>query len=211
MLRHCKMAVLAIVIACAGLAFAHDDDYHGGSPQAGRHGYEHGYRDGFHRAREDRNAGAAYNYKTEDWEHADRGYANYMGDHGQYKKGYRDGYKDGYEDAASGRAGRFGDIYGGHGYVAGDNDADDRPIPAADRYDERHDWSSQDAAYDIGYSDGVAWARDDMKKHKSFNPQRTRGYRMADHGYHDGYGNKDDYKRVYRDGFVRGYSDYFGK
>ncbi|HSB28767.1 MAG TPA: hypothetical protein VLE19_12960 [Pyrinomonadaceae bacterium] len=53
-------------------------------------------------------------------------------------------------------------------------------------------------AVNQGYKDGFKTGKDDGKKNKSFNPQRS-------HYYHDsGFGN---FAEVYRSGFSRGYQE----
>ena len=55
-----------------------------------------------------------------------------------------------------------------------------------------------EAAVNQAYKDGFKTGKDDGKKAKSFNPQRS-------HYYHDaGFGN---FAEVYRSGFSRGYQD----
>ena len=105
--------VLAVLLALSGFAVAHENDrYHGGALETRQHGYEHGYRDGFHHGREDRERRAGYDFRSDDYKHGDRSYEKYMGDKGRYKNGYREGYQAGYDDAYNSRSGRFGDIYG---------------------------------------------------------------------------------------------------
>jgi hypothetical protein len=59
-------------------------------------------------------------------------------------------------------------------------------------------FSNSEAAVISGYNQGVKTGRDDGKKAKSFNPQRS-------HYYHDaGFGN---FAEVYRSSFSRGYQE----
>ena len=59
-------------------------------------------------------------------------------------------------------------------------------------------FGNSDKAINQGYHDGFKTGKDDGKKSKSFNPQRS-------HFYHDsGFGN---FAEVYRSGFSRGYQD----
>ncbi len=64
-------------------------------------------------------------------------------------------------------------------------------------YYSQYVFDSSDSALNQGYHDGYKTGRDDGKKDKSYDPQRS-------HYYHDsGFGN---YAEVYRSGFSRGYS-----
>ncbi len=65
-------------------------------------------------------------------------------------------------------------------------------------YYRQYVFSNSESAVNRGYTDGFKTGKDDGKKAKSFNPQRS-------HYYHDaGFGN---FAEVYRSGFSRGYQD----
>jgi len=65
-------------------------------------------------------------------------------------------------------------------------------------YYSQYVFSNGDSAVNQGYKDGFKTGKDDGKKNKSFDPQRS-------HYYHDsGFGN---FAEVYRSGFARGYQD----
>jgi hypothetical protein len=65
-------------------------------------------------------------------------------------------------------------------------------------YYSQYVFENGDSAVNQGYKDGFKTGRDDGKKSKSFNPQRS-------HYYHDaGFGN---FAEVYRSGFSRGYQE----
>lgn len=65
-------------------------------------------------------------------------------------------------------------------------------------YYRQYVFDNSDSAMSQGYNDGFKTGKDDGKKAKSFDPQRS-------HYYHDsGFGN---YAEVYRSGFSRGYRD----
>ena len=65
-------------------------------------------------------------------------------------------------------------------------------------YYSQYIFDDGDSAVNQGYKDGFKTGRDDGKKSKSFNPQRS-------HYFHDaGFGN---FAEVYRSGFSRGYQE----
>src|SRR4029077_16595540 len=86
----------------------------------------------------------------------------------------------------------------------GDRNADERAYPAPGS-------SYRDPAYDFGYRDGVAMGEKDRSKRKDFRPEKNEWFEDADHGYHKEFGPKKVYQQDYRDGFVRGYEDGFGR
>jgi hypothetical protein len=203
MFQHLKIfcAVFTLSLSLSGLAFAAPKDkYHGGAVDARQHGYEHGYRDGLREGIHDRDHHDKFKPNAKD---ADAGYEKYMGDKGKYKDGYRAGFAAGYDDGFNNRPVRFGEIYG-------PNDEAYRARGSADRYDDvyaQRGWAGSDVAYDIGYRDGLTAGNDDYSRRHSTSAEDQRDYKDADHGYRSGYGDRDSYKRQYRDGFVRGYKD----
>jgi hypothetical protein len=65
-------------------------------------------------------------------------------------------------------------------------------------YYRQYVFSNSESAVNQGYKDGFKTGKDDGKKAKSFNPERS-------HYYHDsGFGN---FAEVYRSGFSRGYQE----
>ena len=69
--------------------------------------------------------------------------------------------------------------------------------PYGSRY-RQYVFDNSDKAVSRGYKDGFKTGKDDGKKAKSFNPERS-------HYYHDsGFGN---FAEVYRSGFSRGYQE----
>jgi flagellar biosynthesis/type III secretory pathway protein FliH len=62
-------------------------------------------------------------------------------------------------------------------------------------------------AFDNGYKDGYDKGREDARDNDRYDPVRHQRYRSADHGYNGSYGSKEEYKPVYREGFVAGYEE----
>jgi hypothetical protein len=209
MYRKMSALILAfgMLLCLSSLASAQDSRYPGGALSAKNHGYEHGYRDGYQRGREDRAQQLDYNYHSEDYRMADRGYEPYMGEHDDFQDGYRGGYRAGYDDGYNGRSGRWDQVYG--------IDEGAEPYPRSQAEDDnvyvsRH-WRYEDVAYDIGYRDGLAQGEHDRTEGKKFRPEKSDRYEHADHAYHKEFGPKDSYKREYRQAFIRGYDDGFGQ
>src|SRR5687767_8213474 len=62
-------------------------------------------------------------------------------------------------------------------------------------------------AFDNGYNDGLDKGREDVDDRDSYDPNRHSRYRSADRGYEGRYGSKDQYRDIYREGFLAGYND----
>jgi hypothetical protein len=71
------------------------------------------------------------------------------------------------------------------------------PAGAA-RVDER--------AYERGYNEGLDRGENDARRRRSFDYTRHNDYRDADDGYR-GYGDRNAYRRVFRQGFIAGYNE----
>lgn len=193
MLRNMRMAALAVALTLAfsGFALAHDRDddddyYHGNAAQARQYGYQQGYSDGLRHGREDRAENEGYDFRSEDWEHANRGYSNSMGPYGQFKNGYRDGYRKGYDAAFYSNRGWWG---------RGDGDGD-----RDDGYYNRsgYGWpgNRDQSRYSRGYQDGMGQARRDVSQGKPFNPNPRGG---------------EDRGPEYNNGYRAGYQAAFGR
>ena len=173
---------------------------YGGSLDAQQHGYEHAYRDGADRGREDRERKAGYHPQNSDAQAGTRGYESFFGDRLQYVKGYRQGYKDGYDDGYNNRTGKFSQLYG-RTPNAGNAD------PNRDDAYAAREWGAGDLAQDSGYRDGITAGQADQRRNGSPNYRDTDAYRNADLGYKPSYGDREQYRQQFRDGFERGYQD----
>jgi len=182
---------------------------HGGSLDVRRHGYEHGYRDGFQFGQHDRSTRAAHQSQTnQKYVSGDAGYEEYMGDKAQFAQGYRSGFRTGYTDAFSGSPGRFAEIFGNPGPpVRFLPDPPDQQEDSIDDIYAKNKWSVQDVAYDVAYRDGVVDGENDRLYSADREPTFHVRYRQANHGYRMDYGNEQEYKRLYRIAYFRGYGD----
>ena len=58
-----------------------------------------------------------------------------------------------------------------------------------------------------GYSYGLSVGAGDAQRRQSYSPQRSRYWRNATEGYSSSFGNKGQYKQVFRNAFEQGYRD----
>lgn len=77
-----------------------------------------------------------------------------------------------------------------------------------DRYGRNGNYGYQ-LAREQGYRDGQYTGSADAQRGQSYNPQRSHYWRNGSDGYNSSYGNKGQYKQVFRDAFVQGYRDGF--
>ena len=79
-----------------------------------------------------------------------------------------------------------------------------------DRYrDDRYRNNGYQIARQQGYSYGMNTGASDAQRGQSYSPQRSRYWRNATEGYNGSYGNKGQYKQVFRDAFEQGYREGF--
>jgi hypothetical protein len=66
----------------------------------------------------------------------------------------------------------------------------------------------EDRAYRNGFEEGRVQGENDARRGRSFNYGRHSEYRNAQIGY-GGYGNRSEYRNVFRRGFQEGYNEGF--
>jgi hypothetical protein len=78
-----------------------------------------------------------------------------------------------------------------------------------DRYDRRNSSYGFDRARQQGYSYGLSVGSGDAQRGQSFNPQRSHYWKDGAAGYDRAFGNRGQYKQVFRDAFAQGYREGF--
>jgi hypothetical protein len=148
-------------------------------------GYEHGYRDGADRGRQDRDRGAGRRFSNNDYVDSARySYDPSYGNRGNYMSGYQQGYQAGYDDGFNyyERPGKYGQVYG-RGQRQGQGQG---PGPRAN-----------ERPFDSGYREGVAAGQQDVQRNQRSDFRGSQGYRNGDPNY------KDGFERGYQDGYGR--------
>ena len=85
---------------------------------------------------------------------------------------------------------------------------DDRYRDDRYRRDDRNGNGYQ-IARQQGYSYGMNVGAADAQRNQSYSPQRSRYWRNATEGYSSSYGNRGQYKQVFRNAFEQGYREGF--
>ncbi len=75
-----------------------------------------------------------------------------------------------------------------------------------DRYERRY---GLQVARERGYSYGMSVGAADAQRGQSFNPQRSRYWKNATEGYDNDFGNRGQYKQIFRNAFEQGYREGF--
>ena len=81
------------------------------------------------------------------------------------------------------------------------------------RYERREDrWERRQGlqvARERGYSYGLNVGAADAQRGQSYSPQRSRYWRNGTEGYDNDFGNKGQYRQVFRNSFEQGYREGF--
>ena len=152
------------------------------APDARQHGYEHGYRDGADRGRQDRERATGRDFRDTDYLSGARDYDPSFGNRAEYMNGYREGYQGGYDDGFIDRGDRYSQLYS---------------RPAGNGNGRGRGGYSPDATFDTGYSGGVAAGQQDQRQNTRSDYRRGNTYRNGDPKFQDGF------ERGYQDGYGR--------
>ncbi len=79
----------------------------------------------------------------------------------------------------------------------------------SDRYDWRRDRynSGYQIARQRGYSYGLNAGAIDAQRGQRYNPQRSRIYRNGSDGFNRSFGNRNQYRQIFRAAFLQGYRE----
>ena len=163
-----------------------------------------GYRDGLEKGRNDAQQAKSFSLDRHDYyKDADHGYRDSFRNKNAYKQTYREafrrGYQVGYNEGSLGRPGDRGQRPGVGPRGGSPGSPGGMRRPSTPVYAQ--------TASNTAYRDGREKGANDARQGKSYNLDRHDYYKDADHGYRDSFNNKEDYKRLYRDAFRRGYTD----
>lgn len=83
-----------------------------------------------------------------------------------------------------------------------------------DRNRRDRDWDrNRQNGFQIARQQGYSWGMNvgaaDAQRGQSYNPQRSRYYRDGSQGYSSYYGNRGQYRQVFRSAFLQGYREGF--
>jgi hypothetical protein len=169
-----------------------------------------GHRDGLEKGANDARQAKSFNLDRHDYyKDADHGYRDSFRNKAAYKQTYRDAFRRGYQEGYneySGRGGRGRDERGQRPGVGPRGGSPGSPgSPGGMRRPSTPVYAQ--TASNTGNRDGREKGANDARQGKSYSLDRHDYYKDADHGYRDSFNNKEDYKRLYRDAFRRGYTD----
>ncbi len=105
----------------------------------------------------------------------------------------------------------------GYGQNGGYRDRDrnrdrdrDRDRDYRDRDPYRNNNYLRRLAADNGFQSGLEHGQKDRRRNHRYDYTDSDSFRHADHGYRREYGDKEEYRRIFRDAFIRGYNQGYG-
>lgn len=83
----------------------------------------------------------------------------------------------------------------------------DRSYDRDDRYRRDRYNNGYEVARQQGYSSGLNAGASDGQRNRRFDPERSSAYKNGTSGYDSRFGNKGQYKQIFRDAFLQGYRE----
>ena len=174
---------------------------YGGSLELRRTALNAGYNEGVKEGRKDRGNGNRTEHRNlSSYQKATKDYSSRLGDRELYRRYFREAFEDGYNaesyargnrgrrnrnDSNQDRLGRNDDGYGNFGGT----------------------FQLRQTALNAGFNDGVKQGREDRRMRKGNDYQRHNGYQKATKDYSSGLGDREVYRRYFREAFENGYAD----
>jgi hypothetical protein len=178
---------------------------YGGSSELRKTALNAGYNEGIKASNYDRQYGRQSNYRDFDaYQNATRDYNSRLGDRELYRRYFREAFENGYSN---------GDNQGSFG-------RDDRRYP--DRNNNRtqrrgRDWDGygnfggsfqlRQTALNAGFNEGTKQGRKDRNKRNGSSFQSQSVYQNATKDYSSRLGDREIYRRYFREAYEHGYAD----
>ena len=176
---------------------------YGGSSDLRRTALNAGYDEGVKEGRKDRGNGSRTEHRNlSSYQKATKDYSPRLGDRELYRRYFREAFEDGYNSES---------------YARDNRDRRDRNDNRnQDRLDRNEDGYSnfggsfqlRQTALNAGFGEGVKQGREDRRMRRSDNYyQRYSNYQKATKDYSSGLGDREVYKRYFREAYEHGYAD----
>jgi hypothetical protein len=167
-----------------------------------------GYNEGIKEARKDREKGRRTDYRNQStYQKATKDYSSRLGDRELYRRYFREAYENGYNEES---------------YVQGRNNRDDR-YSNRNRNDNANqnrrgrNWDGygnfggsfqlRQTALNAGYNEGIKQGHNDRNKRNDNSYQNQSAYQKATKDYNSRLGDREVYRRYFREAYQTGYSD----
>lgn len=167
-----------------------------------------GYYEGSKEGRNDRAKGRQANYQNfSAYQKATKGYNSRFGDRELYRRYFRLAFENGYNTEFGIQARRDGDYRDNRGDRI-NNPVQNRRGRDWDRYGTYGgSFELRQTALNAGYNEGIKEGRNDRQRGRYRDFRSFNAYQKATTDYSSKLGDRELYRRYYREGFENGYSD----
>lgn len=175
---------------------------YGGSVELRRTALNAGYDEGIKERRKDRGNGSRTEHRNlSSYQRATKDYRPGLGDRELYRRYFREAFEDGYNAESYTRDNR--DRRGRN------NDRnDDRLGRNEDGYGNfGGSFQLRQTALNAGFGEGVKQGREDRRTRNANGYQRQSTYQKATKDYSSGLGDREVYRRYFREAYEHGYAD----
>jgi len=175
---------------------------YGGSMELRRTALNAGYDEGVKEGRKDRGNGTRTEHRNlSSYQRATKDYNPRLGDRELYRRYFREAFDDGYNSESYDRDNRNRRGHNG-------NRNQDRQGRNDDGYGNYGgSFNLRQTALNAGFGEGTKQGRDDRKSRKGNDYQRQSTYQKATKDYSSGLGDREVYRRYFREAYEHGYAD----
>jgi hypothetical protein len=175
---------------------------YGGSSELRRTALNAGYDEGVKQGRKDRGNGSRTERRNlSSYQKATKDYSRRLGDRELYRRYFREAFQDGYNSES---------------YVRGNRDRWDRNDDGNQNNLGRNQdgygnfggsFQLRQTALNAGFGEGVKQGREDRRTRKGNDYQRHSTYQEATKDYSSGLGDREVFRRYFREAYEHGYAD----
>lgn len=179
---------------------------YGGSVELRQTALNAGYNEGVRESINDRQKGRQSDYRNSNaYRKATQDYNSRLGDRELYRRYFREAFENGYNSYGYGQGSRVGDDR----YRNRDNNGNQaRRGRNWDGYGNfGGSFQLRQTALNAGYNEGMKQGQKDRTKRNLFGFQSYDAYQKATKDYSSGLGDRELYRRYFREAFENGYSD----
>ena len=175
---------------------------YGGSLELRRTALNAGYNEGVKEGRKDRGNGSRTEHRNlSSYQRATKDYSPHLGDRELYRRYFREAFEDGYNAESYSRGNR-------NRRDRNDDSIQDRPDRNEDGYGNYGgSFQLRQTALNAGFNEGVKQGREDRRARNADGYQRHSTYQKATKDYSSGLGDREVYRRYFREAFEHGYAD----
>ena len=177
---------------------------YGGSEELRRTALNAGYNEGVKEGRKDRGNGSRAKHRNlSSYQRATIDYNRSLGDRELYRRYFREAFEDGYNSESYARGNR-----------ERRNRNDDGNRDRSDRNEDGYgnfggSFHLRQTALNAGFNEGVKQGREDRRTRKDNDFRRHDAYQKATKDYSSGLGDREVFRRYFREAYENGYADGF--